>query len=626
MADNNEQNRKEAERIMRQKMVEAKMENLINSSVNLNIKLVEGKKWDFIPEKKIITYSNVGDTSIFNLTSDEVVAYVLHEIAHANYTESFSPKSWPEPAADYGTFLNCIEDIRVEKQLMNRYPGTYDSFKKIADNIQGQLEEDCIRLVPNQINYLLNLRQHQWKFKLFFKNKQVEDLFLDTLFLVKKASNLKSLSETHHFLANDLWPRYKELLEEMDTEPGDGGHSSIKPPPGQADESPSGDPQDADNSGGSSDSEQGSKSENAGAKGQGGSAEQTEEQKQEEKYRNEVKATLSKAFKDNMPEMKEIVDMVRSVSRNADKNKGKTLGDEIDEEIQKQKERLATEEQDSAQPDPEVNVSGKKSYSDFRSYEQLYADIQIYLPYFKMKLKSIMKDNDIKRFGGAFTRGKLNNKLLYKWKCKSSKIFSQKLHRAHKNYAVTLLVDESGSMTGGDKHINAARAAVLLSEVLDAVHIPFEIRGFNEGQRLYKAFARPFTWAVKRNLENIIPSAHGHGSGNTNDAYAINWANHSLIQQDAERILIVLCDGEPNPSDSVIPMADYNRLKRKFRRYTDFSLDTEVAKAKKSTLVVGVGIQSNCVVEHYQHNVICETVAELPKLVLGILKKNIRRG
>ncbi len=630
----NEKNRKEAERLMRQKIVEHRMESLINSTVDMDIKLIPGDEWAFDPKHKQIMYSTTGDHSIFNLTEEEVVAFILHEIGHANYTEHINPKGWPQPEDDYGTLMNCIEDIRVEKQLMDRYPGTYDSFRRTAVKIQSQLEEEFIAYVPNQINYLLNIRQHQWRFKLYFKNKGVEDLFLDTLFLIKKASNLKSIQALHDFISAELWPKYKQLLEEMEKEPGKGSSSQII----QQSTSPNTQNSSSQQSSSDNDSTQDSKEGQSNSSGGSDSKQEnnqesdskeqpkTEDQKKDEEYKENVKKKLSEAFKNKMPEMKELVDAIRDVSRNADQNKGKTLGQEIDEEIKNQEQRKTTAEQDNSKADKNVEISNKKSVREFKTYEELYADVQIYIPYFKMKLRSIMRDNEIRRFGGAFTRGKLNSKLLYKWKCKSSRIFSQKLHRMHKNYAVTLLVDESGSMSSYDKHINAVRAAVLLSEVLNAVKISFEIRGFNETERLYKSFNRPFNWTVKRNLENIIPSAAAGDNGNTNDAFAINWANHSLLQQDSERILIVLCDGEPNPSSAQIPTADYHRLKKVFHRYSDFSIETEIAKAKKNTLVVGVGIQSDSVAEHYEHNVICNTVSDLPTLVLGIIKKNIHRG
>lgn len=665
----NEKNRKEAEKLMRQKMVENKMESLINSSVDAKIKLVPGDNWGFDANNKQITYSCKGPKSIFNLTSEEVAGFILHEIAHAKYTQNVSSRTWPDPAIEYATLMNCVEDIRVEKQLMNRFPGTYDSFRNLAVQTQNQLEEEFIKYVPNQMNYLLNLRQHQWKFRLFFKNKAVEDLFLDTLLLVKKAALLPTSTDLYDFVEKELWPKYKQIIEEREGDVSNDGVGEMttnmppqdNDPPNnnsnnneensnqqkqsqeqQQEQEKENNEQQQNNSNIPSseknDNEQTTEQSNQQSNSNtntntntntdiGNSSSQTpEEQQKEQERKQQVKQALRNAFKNKMPEMQELVNTIKDFSKNVSSNKGKTLGDEIEEEIKRQSEIEATKEQDNADSDPDVTIYKRQNSEDFKTYEELYADVKVHIPYFKMKLRSILRDNEVRRYGGAFTRGKLNNKLLYKWKCKSSRVFSKKLHRMHKNYVVTLLVDESGSMHSNDKHVNAARAAVLLSEVLNSVKIPFEIRGFNETERLYKSFDKPFNWTAKRNLENIIPSAVKGDNGNTNDAFAINQAQHSLLKEDAERILIVLCDGEPNPSGGKIPIKDYQRLKKAFHYYTDFDLGTEVAKAKKRTLVVGVGIQSDSVTEHYQHNVVCNTVSDLPKLVLGIIKKNIRRG
>ena len=647
---------KDAERKMKLKMIEDRMKSLIKSSVDMDVTLEPGTTWGFNPRKKVITYCQHGEQNIFNLTENEVISFILHEIAHANFTEAFKPTtSIPEPRLDYGTFLNTCDDIRVEKKLMDKYPGTYDSFRRSAKNVQDQLEEDFIQMVPAHINYLLNLRQHQWKFKLYFKNKQVEDMFLDTLLLIKRASNFPTLTELHDYLVSDVWPQFKQLIEEQNKEDDDiqSSHSHQlghpDPNPQQA-QDPNNEQQDQNendeqqNSPEQQENEQEHKdsSEQQDEKqdqeqeedssngeqfleeqsGESNSAQASEEQQRDQDYKKNVKEQLKTAFSKTVMEMKDLVDTVKQFSRHADENRGKTLEEEINEELERQKQKDQTEQK---QAKSEIDMDGKNT-RDFKTYEELYADIAIYIPYFKLKLQSIMEDNKMRRYGGAFTRGKLNNKLLYKWKCKSTRLFSQKIRRMHKEYAVTLLIDESGSMVSNNKHLNAARSAVLLSEVLNAINIPFEIRGFNASERIYKKFSQPFNWTIKRNLENIIPSATDGDNGSTNDAFAINWATDSLAKEEGEKILIVLCDGEPNPESYRIPDKDRIRLKGLFDYYTDFSLNIEVMKAKRHALVVGVGIQSAAVTRHYTDNIVCNEVGELPTLIMNIIKKYIRRG
>ena len=166
--------------------------------------------------------------------------------------------------------------------------------------------------------------------------------------------------------------------------------------------------------------------------------------------------------------------------------------------------------------------------SDYMSYEQMYAEILPVLPFFKSKIKSIMKDNRYNRRGGAYRTGKLNTKKLYRWKAGSDRIFSRKIIRHHKDYMVTLLVDESGSMCSNEKNRNAAKATVLFSEVLSAAEIPFEIRGFNEYHRCYKQAHEKFNWKHRRQIERIIVESHSRGAGYNNDGFAVNQAAHHL--------------------------------------------------------------------------------------------------
>jgi cobalamin biosynthesis protein CobT len=70
----------------------------------------------------------------------------------------------------------------------------------------------------------------------------------------------------------------------------------------------------------------------------------------------------------------------------------------------------------------------------------------------------------------------------------SDKIFTRKVFRQHKDYKVTLLVDESGSMTSDNKNFYATLGCVLMAEVLAGSNIDFEIIGFNGTIRVYKKF------------------------------------------------------------------------------------------------------------------------------------------
>ena len=358
--------------------------------------------------------------------------------------------------------------------------------------------------------------------------------------------------------------------------------------------------------------------------GNNGSQKQQNQNQQNQQTPQEKEEHYKNAFNEVM-ELKELVNELIKHSGKEQTHKEQSWINKIKDDQQKQR----------SQPEQQTAKSTIKLYDEdsfkrhsadlFKTYEELYADVQPYISYFKRKLGSIMEDNKIVRKGGSYKSGKLNTKILYKWKCKDFKLFSKPIHRSHKNYSVTLLIDESASMFY-EKTLSAAQSSVLLSEVLHAVKIPFEIRGFNSKERVYKTFAQPFNWTIKRNLEKLIPAAQSHGCGATNDAFAVNWATHSLRKQDSENMLIVLSDGSPNPTSNDIPKADQKRLKGHFTNYRDFDLATEIMKAKQFATVIGIGIKAPYVKDYYPQHVVCDDVSELPRLILRIIKKHVKRG
>lgn len=152
--------------------------------------------------------------------------------------------------------------------------------------------------------------------------------------------------------------------------------------------------------------------------------------------------------------------------------------------------------------------SGRMRTVEKIPYSLLYREIYHLIPPFKKKLSSIMKDNLYDRQGGKYRTGKLNTKQLYKVATGSDKVFTRKVLRQHKDYKVTVLVDESGSMTGENKNYYAALGCTLLAEVLSQTHIDFEIIGFNGTIRVYKHFGESFTWKIRENIEKIIPNSY----------------------------------------------------------------------------------------------------------------------
>lgn len=610
------------ERSRKLNLLEKHMKALIKSKVNDSVVLEPGhEKWDFQPEKNTIVYATSGDKNIMNMTEWEIMSTLYHEIAHAKYTEGldFYTITLPEPKREYGTFLNTVEDIRIERRLTQQFPGIDDNFQTIAEKQQALIDEELLAKTPPHLNVLLNLRQKERGFDFKFSSDKSKEVFhlLEDKF--EEAYTKKSTTELHEFLSTRVWDEFQKLLEPP--EPPEPPKEDEKEENKEDDKPEDEEQKDEEEKGENPDDENESR-EGAGGQGQDSKTDDTENAEEGSQESTEQNVQ----FGNDMTKAQDMVEIVDALIKNSGKEaqKEESLLEKIDRE-----EKVSSEQID-AKPLLKIEYLDElKSAVDFRTYEELFEDIKPYYNYFKQKLGSVMEDNRLSRAGGTYLSGNLNNNILYKWKCKDYRVFSRPVLRQNKEYAITLLVDESGSMLRGEKNVNAARATVLLAEVLNKCRIPFEIRGFNDTNRLYKSFGTPFNWAVKRTLENIIPSARSINCGNTNDAHALNFAMSNLRKQKGKKIIIVISDGISSPSYRALTYAEKKDLIGKYKkneRASDFDLDDEIRYAKRDAIVIGLGIGAPEVKDSYPQHAVCDEVSELPRVLLNILRKLIRRG
>jgi hypothetical protein len=311
----------------------------------------------------------------------------------------------------------------------------------------------------------------------------------------------------------------------------------------------------------------------------------------------------------------------KSLMEDISENKKENYSDEVEMEMAEQE---VTEEQLTAQATVKVYKSDLKPIP----YEVLLAEVKPYLNYFKKKFYSILRDNNNDTLGGNYISGKLNHKKLYKWKCNSVRLFQKKIMKKNKHYAFSLLIDTSGSMYG--KEIKAATlGAVLFAEALDYCKVPFEILGFDRVIKTYKEIDQPFNWTVKRNIEQFIPETGSEDSGYTSDAAAINRSGmrmSKLVDDNAQKFIIVLTDGQSNPSDEEFSKQDlrFGVQEGKLQMW-DYDVEEEVIRAlKKGISTICLGIETNAGGRYNDFREV-EKIEELPVTICNILKSKIKR-
>ena len=87
--------------------------------------------------------------------------------------------------------VNAFEDVRIEKRLMAKYPGTYDSLQHIANLIySGIKDEDIAKLLSSVIDAVTTIsnlylkeyyqRRNRVIANYYFNKENAYDFFADT--------------------------------------------------------------------------------------------------------------------------------------------------------------------------------------------------------------------------------------------------------------------------------------------------------------------------------------------------------------------------------------------------------------------------------------------------------------
>jgi len=550
-----------------------RMQSIANSTIkDFNPTFIEWNKREYNISNNAMMFVA---QDIQDMTDRQIMGEVLHNIGHALYTTMPSnlPKI-PEPRRKFFLLVNTIEDIRMEEQMIKYYPWVYDNFlykfRKQYSEISNSIEE---KLSPDT-QYLYALICRYWWYNVENLSFSVSKILAETKETVEEAYTKKTMDELISYLIDSLWPIFQRLLQEWESEVG--------------------------------------------------------------KWNEEDKQLKSKSEKalcmDTL--MKDMKDMSKDKLEERKKQDSQEQLDQYEKE--EFWEDVDNESDDTDKPignDPvlweqkEV-VESTLANKENMNYEQMYKEIMPLIPFFVKKLGSIIEDNKYSRWWWNYRSWKLNTKKLYKWKCGSDRLFSKKIERKNKDCIISLLVDESWSMTSEEKNRNAAKATSLLSEVLSKIGVTFSINWFNTSNRCYKKFNEKFSWKHRRQIERIILETYWYGSWWNNDGYSVNKAVYDLMRQwdrESNRLLIVLSDWLPTPWYWDVPTEDKKRLPSSKWKYSDFNLGYEISKWSNSVMIIGIGIKSPHVAIYYKNNVLVNSISDLPLVLLNQLKKKIKR-
>ncbi|MBV6446394.1 MAG: hypothetical protein IFNCLDLE_02692 [Ignavibacteriaceae bacterium] len=539
----------------------------------LRVRIAEGKEWKYDYDYGRVSYRR---EDLFRLTQEDVIANLLHETGHAKYSKNPKYYEYPgiprEHQLGVRMVIDMLEDFRMEDTLRADYPYAIDYlppysfktkwyFQRITEKYEEQAQANGQQpIVPKIIQYLNKAYSYisgEAVMVLGDDNEEVKKAIKETGEKLQDIRNTaKSTDEIVTRVSKDIYPLIKHLFDDTPPEQPQpqgkpqGGSGGEKPKGGEPKKEPG----------------KGEEKEKDGSQGSGDGEPKVEPPKPEPDSRPKPQDGFDKSWQ------QEIVHGFKA-----------TMSD--------------------------VPPSNKEPYDD------MFPEVKPYINKTADKLRKVLTDKAFDKFEGKYKSGKkLNQRRMWKPKIGDYRVFQRRVEASKKDYEFALVVDQSGSMTGG-KIRRAIQASMLFANVLNKLEIPYIIYGFNRYMFPYKTSNEKYDpkkgKEIARSMWDETYSRPGskRGSGDNNDAEAIYQVKKMLeASKSTKKVMMVFTDGQPANSGNM--GYKHNDLKR------------EVKKAIQDGInVIGVGLQYDGLGHYYPHNIVVYDMDELPDETVKVVKK-----
>ena len=273
------------------------------------------------------------------------------------------------------------------------------------------------------------------------------------------------------------------------------------------------------------------------------------------------------------------------------------------EELKKYKEQIA-----------------KEVEKDANVYEKMRQEVLPLIDKLETELREIFVARHATGWKSGFKTGKrIDIKRRIQEKAKSvpameSKAWQKRELPKEKDYAVTLLVDLSGSMAADQKIEETFKAVIVLSEVLNRLSINLEILGFNDRIYEYQNFGQQMSKLIREHMGGMLEEVNTDEANWNDDGWALEQASERLAKQKADqKFLIVLSDGMPEESP-MHPRAKYElgKMVKKVLAETDSHL-----------VGLGIGLDTQHVGRYYPSSIADVKVEEMAEKLAGLIKEVI---
>ncbi len=289
-----------------------------------------------------------------------------------------------------------------------------------------------------------------------------------------------------------------------------------------------------------------------------------------DKLSKEQKEALKKKAQKNLEKLED--DLVKDFSGKMEENPAETHEQHERREEQEGEQKENQEESEKREKDEQERIKKAMEEAEKRTkeletrkgpYDEAYKSVKDLDELLYRRLEEVFTPNIKSEVKLRSSGAKLNLPAVFRWEAEKAvgqpsqvKIFESVTMPEPKDYAVTLLVDLSGSMARG-KIGETFKGVVLLSEVLNRLGVKFSVLGFQDQLLHFKDFDQKLSDKVRNKMggmiyETIGTNPGGHNEpGNNDDGPCLAEASELLEDRsEREKFLIVLSDGLPAGSHS----------------------------------------------------------------------------
>lgn len=290
---------------------------------------------------------------------------------------------------------------------------------------------------------------------------------------------------------------------------------------------------------------------------------------------------------------------------------------------QKTETEAASKPVDSSELEKYRDMVAETLKKDENVYEEYRREVLNVIDSLESDLREIFVARRMHAWKGGYKSGKrIDIKRRIQEKAKEisameSRAWEKRELPSEKDYAISLLVDLSGSMQG-EKIEETFRAVVVLAEVLNRLSIQTEILGFNDRIYEYQKFGEDISRQIRENMGGMlqeVDDTSGTGKAQWNDdGWALSQASESLAKQKAkEKFLVVLSDGTPVESP-MHPRSEHelNKVISEILRETDQKL-----------IGLGIGPGTEHVDKYYPNSLADVNLEEMAEKLADLIREAI---